>query len=76
MRRIDCDDANFTVVLKGTERYIYVYSDATRGELASVLARHASDPSLSLTTADATRTALAAGRILSSCHKESQTNRK
>ena len=69
MRRIDCDDANFTVVLKGTERYIYVYSDATRGELASVLSRHASDPSLSLTAADATQTALAAGRVLSSCSR-------
>ena len=46
-------EVNVLALLKGGERYIYVYDDASRSRLISAFRDHAADPSLSLSWFDA-----------------------
>ena len=46
-------DFNVIALVKGNERYIFLYSDASRAELLHTLGRFASDTDLSLTWWDA-----------------------
>ena len=46
-------ELNVLALVKGVERYVYVFDDAGRGRLREALAAHASDPELSLNWADA-----------------------
>jgi hypothetical protein len=44
---------NILVFVKGTERYVFVFSDASRAETLRTFGRFASDPGLSFTWYDA-----------------------
>jgi hypothetical protein len=44
---------NVLALLKGEERYVYVYDDASRQPLLEVFRSHAADPDLSLNWFDA-----------------------
>lgn len=44
---------NILALLKGNERYVYVYDDASRASLLETLRSQADDPSLSLNWFDA-----------------------
>ena len=46
-------ELNVLVLIKGTERYVYVYDDASRAELIDALRNQAADPHLSLSWFDA-----------------------
>jgi len=46
-------DLNVIVVLKGSERYVWLYSDEQRTECVQSIGRMASNPELSLTCHDA-----------------------
>lgn len=47
------DDINVLALVKGEERYIFLYDDASRAEALRVLGRFASNPELSFTWYDA-----------------------
>ena len=47
-------DYNVLALIKGEERYVFVYDDANRQECLRVLERFASNPELSFTWYDAT----------------------
>lgn len=47
------DDINVLALIKGKERYIFLYDDAQRAETLRMLGRHASNPELSFTWYDA-----------------------
>jgi len=46
-------DLNVLALVKGAERYIFLFDDAHRGEALRTLARYASNPELSFTWWDA-----------------------
>lgn len=46
-------EINVLALVKGEERYIFLYDDARRAEVLRVLGRFASDPELSFTWYDA-----------------------
>jgi hypothetical protein len=46
-------ELSILALLKGVERYIYVYDDSSRDSLLDVIRDHAADPVLSLTWFDA-----------------------
>ena len=46
-------DVNVLALVKGAERYVFLYTDATRAETFRMLARYASNPDLSFTWYDA-----------------------
>ncbi|MDR2169946.1 MAG: hypothetical protein LBP59_07385 [Planctomycetaceae bacterium] len=46
-------DVNVLALVKGEERYIFLYSDASRAETLRTLGRYASNPDLSFTWYDA-----------------------
>jgi len=47
------DDINVLALVKGAERYVFLYDDASRAETLRVLGRYASNPELSFTWYDA-----------------------
>ena len=47
------DDINVLALVKGKERYIFLYDDAHRAETLRMLGRHASNPELSFSWYDA-----------------------
>jgi hypothetical protein len=46
-------DINVLALVKGGERYVFLYDDASRAETLRVLGRYASNPELSFTWYDA-----------------------
>ncbi len=46
-------DINVLALVKGQERYVFLYDDASRAETLRVLGRYASNPELSFTWYDA-----------------------
>jgi hypothetical protein len=46
-------EVNVLALVKGRERFVYVYDDGSRPELIDALRDHAADPGLSLTWFDA-----------------------
>ena len=46
-------DINVLALVKGTERYVFLYDDASRAETLRTLGRYASNPDLSFTWYDA-----------------------
>ena len=46
-------DINVLALVKGSERYIFLYDDSRRAETLRTLGRYASDPDLSFTWYDA-----------------------
>jgi len=46
-------DINVLALVKGEERYVFLYDDASRAEALRVLGRYASNPELSFTWYDA-----------------------
>ncbi|MGQ9576079.1 MAG: hypothetical protein ACUVUC_12250 [Thermoguttaceae bacterium] len=46
-------DINVLALVKGSERYVFLYDDASRAEALRVLGRFASNPELSFTWYDA-----------------------
>jgi hypothetical protein len=46
-------DINVLALVKGAERYVFLYDDASRAEALRVLGRYASNPELSFTWYDA-----------------------
>lgn len=46
-------DINVLALVKGMERYVFLYDDASRAETLRVLGRYASNPELSFTWYDA-----------------------
>jgi hypothetical protein len=47
-------EVNVLALVKGQERYVYVYDDGSHPELIDAFRDHAADPALSLTWFDAT----------------------
>src|SRR5258705_484441 len=47
------DDINLLALIKGKERYIFLYDDSQRAEAPRMLGRHASNPELSFSWYDA-----------------------
>ena len=47
------DDINVLALVKGKERYIFLYDDSQRAQALRALGRHASNPELSFTWYDA-----------------------
>lgn len=46
-------DINVLALVKGSERYVFLYDDSNRAETLRTLGRYASDPDLSFTWYDA-----------------------
>ena len=46
-------DTNIIALVKGTERYVFVFADDRRDDLCSTLGRFAADPDLAFTWYDA-----------------------
>jgi hypothetical protein len=46
-------EVNILALIKGNERYVYVYDDASRANLIAFLREQAADPDLALTGFDA-----------------------
>jgi len=46
-------DINVLALVKGSERYVFLYDDASRAETLRMLGRYASNPDLSFTWYDA-----------------------
>ena len=46
-------DINVLALVKGEERYVFLYDDASRAETLRILGRYASNPELSFTWYDA-----------------------
>ncbi len=63
------DDVNVLALVKGKERYLFLYEDAQQAEALRALGRHASNPELSFTWYDA---AVLSKRVRSEAKKQSQ----
>jgi len=50
---VNNDDINVLALVKGRERYIFLYDDSQRAETLRILGRYASDPQLSFSWYDA-----------------------
>ena len=59
-------DINVLALVKGTERYVFLYDDASRAETLRTLGRFASNPELSFTWYDA---AVLSQKIRQESHK-------
>ena len=46
-------DINVLALVKGSERYVFLYDDDSRAETLRILGRYASNPELSFTWSDA-----------------------
>ena len=66
------EDINVLALVKGTERYVFLYDDTSRAETLRTLGRYASNPALSFTWYDA---AVLSQKIRQECHKHSQGRR-
>ena len=47
------EDVNVVALVKGSERYVFLYDDSSRAETLRTLGRYASNPELSFTWYDA-----------------------
>ena len=65
-------DINVLALVKGTERYVFLYEDSNRAETLRVLGRYASNPELSFTWYDA---AVLSQKIRQESRKESAAPR-
>ena len=65
-------DINVLALVKGSERYVFLYDDESRAETLRVLGRFASNPELSFTWYDA---AVLSQKIRQENRKTSQTRR-
>ncbi len=66
------DDINVLALVKGAERYVFLYDDSSRAETLRVLGRYASNPELSFTWYDA---AVLSQKIRQESQKPSLSNR-
>ena len=53
MRNLDATEINVLALVKGEERYVFIYTDENRAEILRLFGRYASNPSLSFTWYDA-----------------------
>jgi hypothetical protein len=65
-------DINVLALVKGAERYVFLYDDASRAETLRTLGRYASNPELSFTWYDA---AVLSQKIRQDSHKCAPTSR-
>ena len=65
-------DINVLALVKGSERYVFLYDDSSRAETLRVLGRYASNPELSFTWYDA---AVLSQKIRLESQKSLQANR-
>lgn len=65
-------DINVLALVKGAERYVFLYDDASRAETLRVLGRFASNPELSFTWYDA---AVLSQKIRQDSQKQVAANR-
>ena len=65
-------DINVLALVKGSERYVFLYDDSSRAETLRVLGRFASNPDLSFTWYDA---AVLSQKIRQECQKHARENR-
>ena len=65
-------DINVLALVKGAERYVFLYDDSSRAETLRVLGRYASNPELSFTWYDA---AVLSQKIRQESRKEVSTRR-
>jgi hypothetical protein len=65
-------DINVLALVKGAERYVFLYDDASRAETLRTLGRYASNPELSFTWYDA---AVLSQKIRQESHKYVNTSR-
>jgi hypothetical protein len=65
-------DINVLALVKGSERYVFLYDDSSRAETLRTLGRYASNPELSFTWYDA---AVLSQRIRQESQKYSQHSR-
>ena len=65
------DDINVLALVKGEERYIFLYDDKNRAETLRMLGRYASNPELSFTWYDA---AVLSQKIRKSMQTEVETS--
>jgi hypothetical protein len=65
------DDVNVLALVKGKERYLFLYDDAQQAEALRALGRHASNPELSFTWYDA---AVLSKRIRSEARQQAKLN--
>ena len=63
------DDVNVLALVKGRERYIFLYEDSQKAEALRVLGRFASNPELSFTWYDA---AVLSQRIRQESHVQAE----
>jgi hypothetical protein len=66
------EDINVLALVKGSERYVFLYDDTSRAETLRVLGRYASNPELSFTWYDA---AVLSQKIRQECHKHTRSRR-
>jgi len=66
-------DINVLALIKGNERYIFLYDDASRAETLRVLGRFASNPELSFTWYDA---AILSQKIRQESQRKSSATRR
>ena len=71
--RIVSQDINVLALVKGAERYVFLYDDASRAETLRVLGRFASNPDLSFTWYDA---AVLSQKIRQEAEKAPQTSHR
>jgi hypothetical protein len=65
-------DINVLALVKGSERYVFLYDDSSRAETLRVLGRYASNPELSFTWYDA---AVLSQKIRQESRKQVSTRR-
>lgn len=65
-------DINVLALVKGSERYVFLYDDASRAETLRVLGRFASNPELSFTWYDA---AVLSQKVRQESQKQSVSSR-
>lgn len=65
-------DINVLALVKGSERYVFLYDDSSRAETLRVLGRYASNPELSFTWYDA---AVLSQKIRQESRKQVLSNR-
>ncbi|MBN1908976.1 MAG: hypothetical protein JW818_04490 [Pirellulales bacterium] len=66
------EDINVLALIKGKERYVFLYDDGSRAETLRVLGRYASNPELSFTWYDA---AVLSQKIRQESHKHAHNRR-
>ncbi len=66
-------DINVLALVKGGERYVFLYDDSSRAETLRTLGRYASNPELSFTWYDA---AVLSQKIRQESQKQSSVNRR